>query len=46
MTAMLGTGMEVLIAVFALVTPWLVLDLFARRHGADSRDALPDDHRR
>jgi hypothetical protein len=41
-----STGMEALIAIFAIVTPWLVLDVLARRHGVDSRDTLPDDHRR
>lgn len=38
--------MEALIALFALITPWVVLDVLAGRHGADSRDPLPDDHRR
>jgi hypothetical protein len=39
-------GMEALIAILALVIPWVILDLFANRHGFDSRDTLPDDHRR
>ena len=40
------TGMEALIAILAIVTPWFILDLFANRRGFDSRDTLPDDHRR
>ena len=39
-------GMEALIAIFVIVCPWLVLDLLAVGHGADSRDPLPDDHHR
>jgi hypothetical protein len=38
--------MEALIALFAIVTPWLMLDVLSRRHGVDSRDTLPDDHHR
>lgn len=38
--------MEALIAIVALVAPWSLLALFASRHGVDSRDTLPDDHRR
>lgn len=38
--------MEALIALIAIVTPWLVLDLLANSHGVDSRETLPDDHRR
>lgn len=38
--------MEALIALLALVTPWAVLDVLAHRRGADSRDTLPDDHKR
>ena len=38
--------MEALIAFFAIVTPWLVLDMLSRSHAVDSRDTLPDDHRR
>ena len=38
--------MEALIAIVALVTPWFILALFANRHAFDSRDTLPDDHRR
>jgi hypothetical protein len=38
--------MEALIALFAIVTPWLMLDVLSRSHGADSRDTLPDDHHR
>ena len=40
------TGMEALITVLALAAPWFLLDLFASRLGVDSRDTLPDDHRR
>ena len=40
------TGMEALIAILALIAPWFVLDMVANRHGFDSRDTLPDDHRR
>lgn len=40
------TGMEILITLVAILTPWLVLDIVAGRYGADSRDSLPDDHRR
>ena len=40
------TGMEALIALFVILTPWFVLDLVADRHGVDSRDTLPDDHHR
>jgi hypothetical protein len=39
-------GMEALIALFTIVGSWLVLDAFALRYGADSRDTLPDDHQR
>lgn len=38
--------MEALIALFALITPWAVLDVLAHNRGTDSRDTLPDDHRR
>jgi len=38
--------MEGLVALFAIVAPWLVLGLLASGQGADSRDTLPDDHRR
>ena len=38
--------MEALIALFALITPWVVLDVLAGARGTDSRDTLPDDHRR
>jgi len=40
------TGMEVLFALFVIVTPLLMLTAFAQTLGADSRDTLPDDHRR
>ena len=38
--------MEALIALLAIVVPWLLLDVFAQSHGVDSRDTLPDDHHR
>jgi len=38
--------MEALLALIAIATPWLLLDLLANGHAADSRDTLPDDHRR
>ena len=38
--------MEALITILALVAPWSLLAIFAGRHGVDSRDPLPDDHRR
>jgi hypothetical protein len=38
--------MEGLVALVALVAPWLMLGLLANGHGVDSRDTLPDDHRR
>ena len=38
--------MEALIALLTILAPWLLLDLLASGHGADSRDTLPDDHRR
>jgi hypothetical protein len=38
--------MEALIAILALAAPWVLLDFFASRRGYDSRDTLPDDHRR
>jgi hypothetical protein len=38
--------MEALLVIVAIVAPWLALDVFASRHGVDSRDTLPDDHRR
>ncbi len=38
--------MEALIALIAIAMPWLFLGLLANRHAADSRDPLPDDHRR
>jgi hypothetical protein len=37
--------MEALIAV-SIVTPWTILAAFAQALGADSRDTLPDEHRR
>jgi hypothetical protein len=40
------TRMEALIAILAIVTPWTILAAFAQALGADSRDTLPDDHRR
>lgn len=39
-------GMEALVALFAVVTPWLILDILAGTYGADSRDPFPDDHKR
>ena len=39
-------GMEALVALFAVVTPWLILDILAGTHGSDSRDPYPDDHKR
>ena len=39
-------GMEALIALFAVVTPWLILDILSETHGADSREPFPDDHKR
>jgi hypothetical protein len=38
--------MEALIALLTIAVPWLLLDLFASGHGADSRDTIADDHRR
>ena len=38
--------MEVLIALVVIVGPWLLLAVFASSLGTDSRDTLPDDHRR
>jgi len=40
------TTMEGLVALVTLVAPWLLLSLLANGHGVDSRDTLPDDHRR
>jgi hypothetical protein len=39
-------GMEALVALFAIVIPWLMLTAFAQTLGVDSRDTLPDDHQR
>ena len=39
-------GMDALITLIALVVPWSLLAIFAGRHGVDSRDSIPDDHRR
>lgn len=38
--------MERLVALLAIVAPWLVLSLLANGQGVDTRDTLPDDHRR
>jgi hypothetical protein len=38
--------MDGLLALLVIVAPWLMLGLLASGHGADSRDTLPDDHRR
>lgn len=38
--------MDALITMLAIATPWLLLGLLANGHAADSRDTLPDDHRR
>ena len=38
--------MEALITFLAIVAPWSLLAIFANRRGVDSRDPLPDDHRR
>ena len=38
--------MEALLALFVIVTPWMLVAAFAQTLGADSRDTLPDDHRR
>ena len=38
--------MEALLALFVIVTPWMLFAAFAQTLGADSRDTLPDDHRR
>jgi hypothetical protein len=38
--------MEGLVALLVIVAPWLVLSLLASGQGIDSRDTLPDDHRR
>ena len=38
--------MDALITLIALVAPWSLLAIFAGRHGVDSRDPMPDDHRR
>ena len=40
------TGMDALITLIALVAPWSLLAIFAGRNGVDSRDPIPDDHRR
>lgn len=38
--------MEGLVALLAIVAPWLVLSVLANGQGIDSRETLPDDHRR
>ena len=38
--------MEVLIALLVVAAPWAVLAALANQFGVDSRDTLPDDHRR
>ena len=38
--------MRGLVALGAIIAPWLILGLLAGSQGADSRDTLPDDHRR
>jgi hypothetical protein len=38
--------MEGYMTLTAIVAAWLVLGLFASGQGIDSRDTLPDDHRR
>lgn len=38
--------MEAIVTLLALIVGLMALDLAALRWGADSRDALPDDHRR
>ena len=38
--------MEAIITLLALIVGLMALDLAALRWGADSRYALPDDHRR
>jgi uncharacterized membrane protein YdfJ with MMPL/SSD domain len=38
--------MEALVVILALITGLIALDLASLRWGADSREMLPDDHRR
>ena len=38
--------MEALLALFAILTPAMLLAAFAQTLGADTRDTLPDDHQR
>lgn len=38
--------MQGLVALFAIIAPWLILGLLAGGQGADSRQTLPDDHQR
>jgi len=38
--------MEALLALFAIVTPCMLLAAFAQTLGSDTRDTLPDDHQR
>lgn len=38
--------MEGFMTLLAIVAPWLVVGLLASGRGIDSRDTLPDDHRR
>jgi len=38
--------MQGLVALLAIIAPWLILGLLAGGQGTDSRDTLPDDHRR
>ena len=38
--------MEAIVTLIALIGSLLLLDVFAAGLGVDSRDTLPDDHRR
>jgi hypothetical protein len=38
--------MEILIALLVVAAPWVVLAKLANQFAVDSRDTLPDDHRR
>jgi hypothetical protein len=38
--------MDGFLTLLVTLGPWLVLGLLASGHGTDSRDTMPDDHRR